>query len=167
MRLDVPVYDVVVVAVLQRQENLPDVVGAHRLRIDEPGRGPLDDLEAQVGAGHELEDHVEHALAAVRLQQLHDVRVLEHVADGGLALQVVQTQAGRGRELGHVHDLDRELLQGLAVHAAADQRKRALTDDLMELVDVVEEDLVHVGHVADVDDAGVDVNDGEFSCSLS
>ena len=62
MRFDVPVYDVVVVAVLEGEEDLPDVVGAHRLGVDEPRRGALHDLEAEVCARHELEDHVEHPL---------------------------------------------------------------------------------------------------------
>ena len=45
-------------------ENLPDVVGGHGFAVDKAGGGPLDNLEAKVGAGHELEYHVEHALAA-------------------------------------------------------------------------------------------------------
>ena len=49
---------------LQRQEYLPDVVAADGLAVDEPRRGSLDDLEAQVRAGHELEHHVQHALGA-------------------------------------------------------------------------------------------------------
>ena len=53
--------------------------------------------------------------------------VLEHVADGGLALEVVEAEAGRGRELGHVHDLHRELLARLAVQAAPHQRERTLS----------------------------------------
>jgi hypothetical protein len=54
--------DIVVVAVLKSQHDLPDVVTADRLAVHEPGRGPFDDLEAQVGAGHKLEDHVQHSL---------------------------------------------------------------------------------------------------------
>lgn len=65
MRLDVPVYDVVVVAVLQGQQDLPEVVAAHGLGVDEAGRGALHYLEAEVGAGHELEHHVQHAFGAV------------------------------------------------------------------------------------------------------
>ena len=34
--------------------------------------------------------------------------VLEHVADGGLPLQVVQGEAGGGGELRHVHHLEEE-----------------------------------------------------------
>ena len=52
--------------------------------------------------------------------------VLEHVADGGLALEVVEAEAGRGRELGHVHDLHRELLARLPVQAPTHQRERTL-----------------------------------------
>ena len=52
--------------------------------------------------------------------------VLEHVADGGLALEVVEAEAGRGRELGHVHDLHRELLPRLPVQATTHQRERSL-----------------------------------------
>ena len=62
----------------------------HGLAVHEPSRGSLDDLEAKVSSGHELEYHVEHPLAGVGLQQLHDVRVLEHMADGGFPLEVVQ-----------------------------------------------------------------------------
>ena len=40
----------------------------------------------------QFKDHVEHAIRAVGLQQLHDVRVFEHVADTGLALQIWNTQ---------------------------------------------------------------------------
>lgn len=36
----------------------------------------------------QLEDHVEHAVGAVGLQQLHDVGVFQHVADAGLPLQI-------------------------------------------------------------------------------
>ncbi len=52
------------------------------------------------------------------------MRMLEHVADGGLALEVVEAEAGAGRELGHVHDLHGELLPRLPVHAATHQRER-------------------------------------------
>lgn len=38
--------------------------------------------------GLQFKDHVEHSIRAVRLQQLHDVGVLEHVTDTGLTLQV-------------------------------------------------------------------------------
>ena len=62
----------------------------------------------------------------VGLQQLDDVGVFEHVADGGLPLEVVEAEAGRGGELGHVHDLHRELLARLAVQAPPHQRERAL-----------------------------------------
>ena len=90
------------------------------LGVDEAGGRSFDNLEAEVCARHEFENHVEHALRAVGLQQLDDVRVLQHVADGGLALEVVQAQPRRGRELGHVHDLDGELLAGLPVNASSD-----------------------------------------------
>lgn len=36
----------------------------------------------------QFKDHVEHSIRAVGLQQLHNVGVLEHVTDTGLALQV-------------------------------------------------------------------------------
>ena len=39
-------------------------MGGHGFAVDKAGGGPLDNLEAKVGAGHELEYHVEHALAA-------------------------------------------------------------------------------------------------------
>ena len=54
--------DIVVVAVLKSEDDLPDVVTADRLAVDETGRGAFDDLEAQVGAGHEFEHHVQHSL---------------------------------------------------------------------------------------------------------
>lgn len=40
----------------------------------------------------QLKDHVEHAIRAVGLQQFHDVRVFQHVADTGLSLQIWQTE---------------------------------------------------------------------------
>ena len=121
MRLDVPMDDIVIVTVLQGQQNLPHVVTTNGLRVDKPGRGPFDNLEAEVGPGHELEDHVEHALRAVGFQQLHDVRVLEHVTNGGLPLEVVQAQPGTGGEFGHVDDFDGELLARLPMNASSDQ----------------------------------------------
>ena len=39
-------------------------MGGHGLAVDKAGGGALDNLEAEVCAGHELEYHVEHALAA-------------------------------------------------------------------------------------------------------
>ena len=62
----------------------------------------------------------------VGLKELHDVRVFEHVADGGLSLEVVEAEAGRGRELAHVHDLDGEFLARLPMEATADQGERSL-----------------------------------------
>ncbi len=62
MRLDVPVDDVVLVAVLQGEQDLAHVVAAHGLAVHEAGRRALHDLEAQVRASHELEHHVQHAL---------------------------------------------------------------------------------------------------------
>ena len=38
------------------------IVTADGLGVDEAGRGPLDNLETEVGAGHKFENHVEHAL---------------------------------------------------------------------------------------------------------
>lgn len=37
-------------------------MAADGLRVDEAGGGALHDLEAQIGARHELEHHVEHPL---------------------------------------------------------------------------------------------------------
>ena len=48
------------------------------------------------------------------------------MADGGLPLEVVEAEAGRGRELGHVHDLHGEFLARLAVQAPPHERERAL-----------------------------------------
>ena len=83
----------------------------HGLTVHKARRRSLDDLKAEVSAGHELEHHVEHPLAGVGLQQLHDVRVFEHVADGRFSLEIVQGEARRRGEFGHVHDLDSKLLQ--------------------------------------------------------
>jgi hypothetical protein len=58
VRFDVSVYDIVIVAVLQSQNDLPDVVTTDRLAVNEPGSCSLDDLEAKVSTSHELEDHV-------------------------------------------------------------------------------------------------------------
>ena len=98
---------------------------ANSLGIDETSRGSFDDLETEVSTGHEFKDHVKHALRAVGLQQLHNVWVLEHVANRGLALQVVEAEAGTGSKFGHIDDLDGELLAGLPVNASSDQRKWA------------------------------------------
>ena len=38
------------------------IVTADGLGVDEASRGPLDNLETEVGAGHKFENHVEHAL---------------------------------------------------------------------------------------------------------
>ena len=62
MRLNVPMDDVIIMAVLQRQQYLSHVVAADSLRINEACCSPLDNFEAQVGTSHELEDHVEHTL---------------------------------------------------------------------------------------------------------
>ena len=62
MWFDVSMNDIVVMAVLQRQDDLPDVVAAHRLAVNKSGCGPLDNLETQISTSHELKDHVEHAL---------------------------------------------------------------------------------------------------------
>lgn len=124
--LNVPMDNVVVMAVLQGQQYLPHVVAAHWFRVDETGRGPLDDLEAQVRTSHELEHHVQHALGAVGLEKLHDMRVLEHVANRGLPFEVVQTEAGARGELGHIDDFDCELLACLAVHASSHEGKGTL-----------------------------------------
>ena len=94
---------------------------ANSLRVDETSSSPFDDFEAEVSTGHELEDHVKHALRAVGLQQLDDVRMLEHVTNGGLPLQVVQAQPGTGSEFGHVDDFDGELFAGLPMNASSDQ----------------------------------------------
>lgn len=40
----------------------------------------------------QFKDHVEHAIGAVGLQQLHDVGVFQHVADAGFSLQICQTE---------------------------------------------------------------------------
>ena len=93
MRLNVPMDDVIIMAVLQRQQYLSHVVAADGLRIDEASRGPLDNFEAEVGTGHELENHVEHALGTVGLQELDDVRMFQHVTYCGLAFQVVEAEA--------------------------------------------------------------------------
>ena len=57
-------YDIVVVAVLEREDDLPDVVTADGLAVHETRGGPFHTFEAEVSTGHELEDHVEHALGA-------------------------------------------------------------------------------------------------------
>ncbi len=69
---------------------------------------------------HKLEDHVEHPLRAVGLQELDNVWVLQHVADGGLALEVVQAQAGAGGKLGNVDDFHSKLLACLPMDASSD-----------------------------------------------
>ncbi len=66
MRFDVSVNDIVIVAVLQGKNNLPDVVTADGLAVHESGRSSLHDLEAEVSTGHELKDHVQHPLRAVK-----------------------------------------------------------------------------------------------------
>jgi len=75
MWLNVSVDDVVVVAILQGQENLPQVVRANGLRVDEASGRALDDLEAQIGPGHVLEHHVEHSLGAAKTEEKNIVNV--------------------------------------------------------------------------------------------
>lgn len=43
----------------------------------------------------QFKDHVEHAIRAIGLQQLHDVGVFQHVADTGLSLQIWQVEIRR------------------------------------------------------------------------
>lgn len=45
--------------------------------VDEAGAGPLDDLEADVGAIHVLEDHVHHIRARNDVPELAEEWVLE------------------------------------------------------------------------------------------
>lgn len=45
-------------------------------------------IEKEQSCDSQLEDHVEHAVRAVCLHQLYDVRVLQHVTDTGLSLQI-------------------------------------------------------------------------------
>lgn len=66
--LDVSMDDVIVVAVLQCQDDLANVVAADGLAVHEAGCGTLHNLEAQVSTGHELEDHVQHTLRAERVE---------------------------------------------------------------------------------------------------
>ena len=54
MRLNVPMYNVVIVAVLQSQEDLSHVVTAHSLRVDKASRGPFDNFETKVCSGLEI-----------------------------------------------------------------------------------------------------------------
>jgi len=61
-------------------------VAGYRLGVHEAGRGAFLDLEAQIGAVHVLEDHVEEAVGQVGLEELNDVGMLEFAADGRLAL---------------------------------------------------------------------------------
>ena len=53
--------------------------------------------------------------------------MLEHVADGGLPLEIVEAEAGARREFGDVHDLDGELLAGLPMDASSHQREGSLS----------------------------------------
>ena len=117
-------------------------MAGHGLAVNKTSRGSLDNLETEIGAGHELEHHVEHPLAGVGLQQLHNVRVFEHVTYGGLPLEVIQAEAGAGGELGHIHNLHGELLVGVPVDTSPHYREGPLADNLMNLVDVIEEDLL-------------------------
>lgn len=48
----------------------------------------------------QFKDHVEHAIRAVGLQELHDVGVFQHVADAGLSLQIWQGDGQRERQEG-------------------------------------------------------------------
>ena len=132
----------VLLSIYGHLQYLSEVMARHRLTVNKASRGSLDNLEAEVGSRHELEHHVEHPLAAVGLQQLDDVRVFEHVADGGLPLEVVQAEPGARGELGHIDDLDSELLVGVTVDTSPHHAERTLADDLMNLVDVIEEDLL-------------------------
>lgn len=44
----------------------------------------------------QFKDHVEHAIGAVSLQQLHDVGVFQHVADARLSLQICEKEIQHG-----------------------------------------------------------------------
>ncbi len=74
MRLNVSMDDVVVMAVLQGQEDLSNVMRTYGLGVDEARRRPLDDLEAEVRPCHELEHHVEHSLRAARSDMFEPAR---------------------------------------------------------------------------------------------
>ena len=121
---------------------LSEVMAGHGLTVNKTRCGSFDNLKAEVGAGHKLEHHVKHPLAGVGLQQLHDVRVFEHVTYCGLSLEVIQAEAGAGGELGHIHDLHGELLVGVTVDTSSYYREGSLADNLMDLIDVIEEDLL-------------------------
>ena len=77
MRLNVPMDDVIIMAVLQRQQYLSHVVAADSLRINEACCSPLDNFEAQVGTSHELEDHVEHTLEMRKIEGLFSIGLLK------------------------------------------------------------------------------------------
>lgn len=51
----------------------------------------------------QLKDHVEHAIRAVGLQQLHDVGVFQHVADAGLPLQIYKMTISHIQQLQAQH----------------------------------------------------------------
>jgi hypothetical protein len=151
--------DVIIMAVLQSQQYLSHIVTADGLGVDEASRGPLDNLETEVGAGHKFENHVEHALGAVSLQKLHYVRMFQHVTYGGLPFEVVEAEARAGGKLGHVDNLDRKLLARLPMNTSSDQGKRTFSYDLMQLVDVVKENFITVRH----DGGSRDRHDGPFA----
>ena len=66
-------------------------------------------------------------LGAVGLQELHYVRMFQHVTYGGLPFEVVEAEARAGGELGHVDNLDRKLLAGLPMNTSSDQGKRTFS----------------------------------------
>lgn len=49
------------------------------------------------------------------------MRVLEHMANGSLSLEVVQTEARTGGKFGHVDNFDGKLLAGLSVNTSSYQ----------------------------------------------
>lgn len=94
-----------------------------------------------IGAGAEsfpnwhlqLKYHVEHPIWAVRLQQLHNVGVLQHVADAGLPLQICK---GREREGGGQRDRYEIKLQ-----SRSNSVSRSLVSWLTKILGVVQYDL--------------------------
>ena len=77
-------------------------------------------------------------LWAVGLQELHYVRMFQHVTDGGLPFEVVEAEARAGGELGHVDNLDSKLLAGLSMNTSSDQGKRTFSWKLRKKIVVSE-----------------------------
>ena len=120
--------DILAVAEAHSVKDLLDAVAGVRLAVVLA----RDDLLEKLAAGDQVEHHVVRAGVGERLQQAHDVRVLELPADARLSLELLQVSR---RELVRANDLDGERFARLPVDAALDRAESTLAELLLEVVE--------------------------------